>query len=124
MKLAASFQALPVDQVTPLLDGGVLKIYSVARPVSPDAPITQSGLLVTFRFGSPAVDASGPTGVVFVENTVSPSGVGTPGFARAYSADGTTPIADFSVGPGDTDITLSEVSTTPGYPISVVRFKL
>ena len=124
MQLAASFQALPLDQVISALNGGFLKLYSVGRPANPDAPITRSGLLATFQFGSPAAYPSVPNGVVFVENAVSPSAVGTPGFARAYAEDGTTPIADFSVGPGDTDITLSEVSTTPGYPISIIKFKL
>jgi hypothetical protein len=121
MKLAAAFDSYESDQVKAALDGGVLKIYSVARPPSPDTPVTRSGLLATFKFASPAFGSETPS---FVENQVSPEGVGTPGFARAFTADGKTPVADFSVGPGSADIALSEVSTTPGYKVSVVRFRL
>jgi hypothetical protein len=127
MKLAAAFDNFASDQVRSLLDGGVLKIYSVARPAGPDAPITRSGLLATFRFALPAFSTEAPAALgsaVFAENPVLPEGVGTPGFARAYSADGVTPVADFSVGPGNAEIALSEVSTTPGYKVSVVRFRL
>ncbi|HEY0909125.1 MAG TPA: hypothetical protein VGD75_02720 [Bradyrhizobium sp.] len=108
-----------------MLDGGVLTIHSVARPASPNEPISRSGLLATFRFASPAFDTAAPAGLsgaVFVANPVDPTGVGTPGFARAYQSDGVTVVADFSVGPGDGEIRLSEVSTTPGYPIAVTSF--
>lgn len=124
MKLAAAFDSYASDQVKAALDGGVLKIYSVARPPSPDVPVTRSGLLATFKFASPAFGSETPDNPSFVENPVSPDGVGTPGFARAFSADGKTPVADFSVGPGSADIALSEVSTTPGYKVSVVRFRM
>jgi hypothetical protein len=121
MKLASAFFDSDTDQVKALLDGGVLSIYSVARPASANEPITRSGLLATFRFASPAF---GSTGAVFVENPADPTGIGTPGFARAYKADGVTVVADFSVGPGGGEIKLSEVSTTPGYKIAVTGFRL
>lgn len=78
--------------------------------------------MATFRFAAPAFEAS--EDAVFVENPVLPEGVGTLGFARAHGADGVTPIADFSAGSGNTEIGLSEVSTTPGYPVSVTRLRL
>lgn len=124
MKLATAFDGYATDQVKALLDGGVLKIYSVARPSSADAPVTRSGLLATFRFASPAFSSEASESPGFLENPVSPEGVGTPGFARAFTVDGVTPVADFSVGPGNAEIALSEVSTTPGYKVSVVRFRL
>jgi hypothetical protein len=98
--------------------GGVLAGHSVARPMSPNDPITRSGLLVTFRFASPAVDPQG--NAVFVENPVVATGIGTPGFARAYQVDGATVVADFSVG----RISLGEVSTTTGYPIALTTLRL
>lgn len=52
MKLAAAFGNIAPDDVGPLLGGGVLKIHSVARPTSPNAPATRSGLLATFQFGT------------------------------------------------------------------------
>lgn len=127
MKLAQAFGDFTSDRLKTALDGGVLKIYSVARPPGPDAPITRSGLLATFRFATPAFSDAAPPelgGAAFVEAAVLPDGVGTPGFARAYGADGVTAIADFAVGPAGGEITLSEVSTTPGYKISVTGFRL
>src|SRR5271157_5943455 len=112
MKLAAAYSDGDADQVKALLDGGVLTIHSVARPASPNEPITRSGLLATFRFASPAFDAAAPdslSGAVFAENPADPTGVGTPGFARAYKSDGVTVVADFSVGADDGEIRLSDV---------------
>ena len=81
MKLASAFLDFDADQLKALLDGGVLTIHSVARPASPNQPITRSGLLATFRFASPAFDAAasdGLSGAVFVENPTDPTGIGTP----------------------------------------------
>lgn len=125
MKLAQAFSSSGLDEIKTLLDGGVLNLYSVARPPSPDAPITRSGLLATFKFASPAFGAdpqAALAGALFESQSVLPQGVGTPGFARAYCADGTTAVADFSAGPGQSEIKLSEVSTTPGHPIALTTF--
>jgi hypothetical protein len=65
-----------------------------------------------------------PGGRAFLDNQVSRDGAGRPGFARANRADGLNAIADFSVAPGDTEIMLSEVPATLGYPDSVARFRL
>jgi len=127
MKLATAYFDADTDQVKSLLDGGVLTIHSVARPATPNDPITRSGLLATFRFASPAFDSAAAdelSGAVFAANPVDPTGIGTPGFARAYMSDGVTAVADFSVGPGYGEIRLSEVSTTPGYPIAITALKL
>jgi hypothetical protein len=59
----------------------------------------------------------------FAANPVIATGAGTPGFARAFKADGSTVVADFSVGAGKTDIKLNEVSTTPNYPIRITAFE-
>ena len=106
MKLATAFVGVPLDQVKSALHGGVLKVYSVARPPDPDAPITRSSVLATFRFATPAFD--GTENAVFEENPVLPDGIGTPGFARAYAADGVTSVADLSAGSGNAEIRLSE----------------
>lgn len=127
MKLSEAFTNCGLDEIKALLDGGTLVIYSVARPASPDMPIERSGALATFAFASPAFgdgpDEAGAIEARFVGNPVTASGVGTPGFARAYKADGSVPVADFSAGPGDAEIKLSEVSTMANYPIALTRFR-
>ncbi|MBI4725284.1 MAG: hypothetical protein HY765_09985 [Rhodomicrobium sp.] len=121
MKLAKEFANSGLDEIKAALDGGVLKIYTVVRPSSPDIPITRSGLVATYQFASPAFPSDAPQ---FASNPVNAENVGTPGFARAFKADGVTPVADFSAGPGNTEIKLNEVSAVAGYPLAVTSLKL
>jgi len=126
MKLATSFTDSTPESIRAALDGGSLVIYSVARPPSPDLKVERSRTLATFTFASPAFAGGAPNGTFkpsFAVNPVTATGSGTPGFARAFKADG-SPVADFSVGPGTSEIKLSEVSTTPNFPIALVELKL
>ncbi len=123
MKLAERFANTGLEGIQGALNGGTLVIYSVARPISPDHKVDRSGVLATFTFASPAfVPANSEAGSepVFALNPLPATGTGTPGFARAFAADG-TPVADFSAGPGHTEVKLSEVSTTPGYPVTLTK---
>ncbi|MCZ7593832.1 MAG: hypothetical protein M5U16_02130 [Hyphomicrobium sp.] len=123
MNVAAPFANSKPEDIMTELAGGKLVIYSVARPPSADAPVERSGVLATFTFASPAfVEAGGKP--AFEANPVKAVNVGTPGFARAFKADGSTVVADFSVGPGATEIKLSEVSTVADFPIAIRRFQL
>lgn len=122
MNVSNAFATCKPDEIKALLDGGQLIVYSVARPPSADDPVERSGILATFTFASPAFNGS--EAPQFESNPVQATGVGTPGFARAFKADGVTPIADFSVGPGNCEVKLSEVSTTPDYPISLTKIAL
>ena len=56
MKVALAFVNCGIDELKALLDGGTLTVYSVARPFTPDSPVTRSGVLATFTFASPAFD--------------------------------------------------------------------
>lgn len=124
MNIALPFVHCSVEELKALLDGGTLTVYSVARPITADRAIDRSGVLATFTFASPAVaaPADGLENPVFIANPVVASHVGTPGFARALTADGTV-VGDFSAGPGDREIKLSEISCTPGVPITITKFK-
>ena len=121
MKLAQAFANSCVDDIKAVLNDGRLVIYSLRRPASPDARIERSGApLATFRFGSQAFN---DTEMPLLEaNPVVATGTGTPGFARAFRADG-TPVADFCAGPGG-EIRLSEVSATSSYPIALASLKI
>lgn len=122
MNIAAAFAGKSIDDLKVELGGGKLVLYSVARPATADVPVVRSEVLATFTFASPAfAEADKPA---FESNPVKATAVGTPGFARAFKADGSTVVADFSVGPGRTEIKLSEVSTVSDYPISVQSFTL
>ena len=125
MNVTSEFAQSSLDEIKALLDGGTLTIYSVARPLSADHAVDRSAVLATLTFASPAFgpSADGFETPSFVANPVAANSVGTPGFARARKADGTT-VADFSVGPGPREIKLAEVSCSPGAPARVVSFKI
>jgi hypothetical protein len=126
MKLATPFTNFGLDDIKGALDGGKLVIYSVARPPSPDHPVERSGVLATFVFATPAFgpeDSDGPLAPRFEANPVLAPNVGTPGFARAFKADGSV-IADLSAGPGNAEVKLSEVSTTPNHPATLKELKV
>ena len=124
MNVASAFASLSTDEIKAALHGGALTIYSVARPVSADIPVELSSALAKFTFATPAFGA--PDGEVetpaFLESPVVGAHVGTPGFARATTADGAV-VADFSVGPGPREIKLGEVSVSPGAPVVVKSIK-
>jgi hypothetical protein len=121
MRLAESFANATAEEIEAALAGGKLSVYSVGRPATADHKVTRSALLAEYVFASPAFDdAKTP---VFAENPVTVKLVGTPGWARAYSADGAV-VADFSVGPGDTEIKLDGISATPNFPLKVLSLKI
>ena len=124
MNIAPEFAQCSNEDLRALFDGGTLTIYSVARPISADRPVDRSGVLATYTFTSPAFGppSDGFESPHFAANPVVGATVGTPGFARARKADGTT-IADFSAGPGDREIKFSEVSCTHGAPLVLTKFK-
>jgi hypothetical protein len=119
MNVASDFAGCSEDEIKVLLDGGTLVIYSVARPITADRAVDRSGVLATFNFASPAFTGEGAN---FAANPVLASSVGTPGFARACKADGTT-VADFSAGPGDREIKFAEVSCSHGAPVKIASFR-
>ena len=126
MRVAEAFGAATPDEIKQALDGGKLVLYSVGRPPSADHAILRSSPLATFVFASPAFGpdaADGSAAPLFVEPSVVATNVGTPGFARAFKADGAV-VADFSTGPGNTEIKLSSISATAGYPLSVTAFTI
>ena len=125
MNVTLDFVESSLDDIKAALDGGTLTVYSVARPATADKPVDRSGVLATFTFGSPAFGPAtdGLEHPNFVAAAVPAATVGTPGFARARKADGTT-VADFSAGPGEREIKFTEVSCSPGAPITVATFKI
>lgn len=124
MNVASAFSQYGLHDLIAQLAGGTLTVYSVARPVSADLPIDRSAVLALFTFSSPAfgeeVDGLHPP--CFTEESVAAASVGTPGFARACTAEGSI-VADFSAGPGRREIKFNEVSFSAGAPVRVTRFQ-
>ncbi|MDU6494676.1 MAG: hypothetical protein E6531_34100, partial [Bradyrhizobium sp.] len=92
MNVTLDFVESSLDDIKAALDGGTLTVYSVARPTTADKAVDRSGVLATFTFASPAFGPAkdGLEQPNFVAASVPAATVGTPGFARARKADGTT----------------------------------
>ena len=126
MRLTEAFSAATFDEIKAALDGGKLEIYSTGRPPSADHAVTRSALLASFTFAAPAFaegETEGRLKPLFAEESAKAASTGTPGFARAYKADGAV-VADFSVGPAGGEVKLAEVSATADYPVRVVSIKI
>ncbi len=118
MELAEAYANKSVDEIKEALAGATLRVYSCPQPATPNHPIIRNGLLAEFVLGSPALDGD----QVLVE-PVPAKNVGTPLFSRATTPDGAT-IADFSTGPGDSDIKLAEVSCSKDAPVKITKLQI
>jgi hypothetical protein len=126
MRLTEAFTSATIDEIKAALDGGKLVLYSTGRPPSADHAITRSTPLANFTFAAPAFAAGDADGVLtplFAEASVKATSTGTPGFARAFKADGAV-VVDFSIGAGAGEVKLTEVSATAAYPVKVVSIKI
>jgi hypothetical protein len=118
MQLAEAFATKSVDEIKAALAGATLKVYSCPQPANADKPIIRNGLLAEFVLGAPAFD-----GDAIVATPVPAKNVGTPLFSRATTPDGAT-IADFSTGPGDSDIKLAEVSCSKDAIVTLTKLQI
>lgn len=118
MQLAEAYSNKSVDEIKAALAGATLRVYSCPQPATPDKPIIRNDLLAEFTLGSPAVNGDEP-----VAEAVPAKKVGTPLFSRATTPDGAT-IADFSTGPGDSDIKLAEVSCSKDAPVKLIKLQV
>lgn len=124
MNVALAFAHYCTEDLQAQLSGGTLTVYSVARPLNADLPADRSGVLATFTFATPAFAQTAEGGLT-PQLAMAPIATvsGTPGFARARTADGTV-VADFSAGPGDRELKFSEVSFSQGVPVYITKFEI
>lgn len=118
MQLAEAYANKSEDEIKAALAGATLKVYSCPQPATPDKPIIRNGLLAEFVLGSPAFD-----GDAIIATPVPAKNVGTPLFSRATTPEGAT-IADFSTGPGDSDIKLAEVSCSKDAIVTLTKVQV
>ncbi|HVJ54884.1 MAG TPA: hypothetical protein VM689_20660 [Aliidongia sp.] len=103
-----------------LANSGTLKLYTGPKPTNPDTALGSQTLLATFAFaatafGSPSL-GSGVEGAnaSFTASTVTAVATGTAVFARITKSDGTTVIADLTIGTSGADINLNSTAITSG----------
>jgi len=110
------------DKVGDLLNNGFLRIYDGSQPADANTALGAQVLLAELRFNVTAFGA--PSAGVVTANAftadASANATGTAAWFRALQADGTTVIADGTVGAGGTfDLVLNSVAIQAGAEVQV-----
>jgi hypothetical protein len=112
-----------------LLNGGTLVIYGGTVPAGPGTALSGQTALATWTFAGTAFGAPAQAGSVmeaaaaFAATSVTPSNSGTGTFARSFKSDGTTPVADYTVGTTGTDVVLTTATFSPSVSATLSSFK-
>jgi hypothetical protein len=109
------------NALAPLLNSGYIRIYEGAQPDSADDAITDQVLLAELRFAATAFPAA-VAGVLTANAIVADAAANATGeaeFARLLKSNGSSPIADGTVGTSDANILLSTTSITVGTAVSI-----
>jgi hypothetical protein len=129
MKIAAASGSTMLDAFKALPDGGTLIIYSGTQPTNPDTALSGNTALATFTFNSPSFGTNSSSGgyqvttASFVAGTVTAGATGTASFARVLKSNGTTAVADVTVGTSGADVNLNSVSITSGGNVTLTSFQ-
>jgi len=101
-------------------NSGKLNIYSGTRPTDADTALSGNTLLAQLTLGATAF-GSASAGVLTANAITSDSSAdatGTATFARLFQSDGTTPIADFSLGTSGTEVIINTTSIVAAAVVS------
>lgn len=118
-------QASGIVAVTALVamaNNGTIVFFSGTMPATPETALSGNTALATWTFSATAggtvtvVSGSAQSTMSLVASTVTPSASGTVTFARVYKSDGTTVIADLTVGTTGTDIIVASTSISTVIP--------
>lgn len=130
MNLATNSASVAMAAVTALLNNGSLKLYTASIPATPETAIAAQTLLATFTFsatafGTPSFASGNESATAsFVSNSLLPGANGTVAWARALKSDGTTVVADFTVGTSGTDIIIANTALVTTINVTISSFIL
>lgn len=106
-----------------LLNTGYFRVYDGSQPATADTAITTQVKLAELRFGATAFGAASAgvataNAITSDTNTVS----GTAAWFRLLESDGTTVVADGSVGTSGCDLNLNTTTIPTGGTLSITSF--
>lgn len=129
MNVATATASAMLGSLATLLTSGSLVIYSGTMPATPETALSGNTVLVTFAFtatpfGTPTFSGGFEQDLAsFTSATVSPAAGGLATFARAFASNGTTVVADYTVGTTSQDIVLGNATIQTGVPVTMNSFK-
>jgi hypothetical protein len=109
------------DALALLLNTGYLRIYDGAQPTNADTALGAQVLLAELRFNGTAFGASS-LGVITanaITGDSSANATGTATWFRALKSDGSSVVADGSVGTASADLVLNSVAIQSGAAVTV-----
>ena len=115
-----------IDALTALLNTGYLRIYDGTQPANVDTAISDQTLLAELRFGATAFGA-GSSGVATanaITQDSSANATGTAAWFRALGSNGTSAVADGSVGTSGADLNLNSVAIQSEAAVSVTSMTI
>lgn len=123
MNVAQATASAGLAAMVALLDSGSIDIYSGTMPATPETAATGT-LLVTMTISATAGSTPAYTSpnmvstLSFSAASFSPAANGTAGYARAWQSNGTTAVADLTVGTSGTDIVLGTTTISTGTTVT------
>ncbi len=130
MKLATATASTMLAAWNALYASGTLVVTGGTEPTTPETAESGDTILFTMTFSSTAFGTPGYTSpnelatAAFTSSTVSPTNSGTASFARAFASNGTTVLADYTVGASGSgaDIIIGSTTITVGTNDTVSSF--
>ncbi len=120
MRMAVARRNELLDALTNEANSGKLRYYSGTRPTNADTALSGNTLLAELTLN--ATSAGAASGGVWTANAItsdsSADATGTATFARLFQSDGTTVIADFSLGTSGTEVIVSTTSIVAAAVVS------
>jgi hypothetical protein len=109
-----------LDALTDNAASGILRIYDGTRPTDADTAVSTQVVLAELTMGATAFGSA--SGGVLTANPItsdsSANATGTASWARLWQSNGTTPIADFSVGVSSAEVIINTTSIVTAAVVS------
>lgn len=125
MRMAVARRSEMLSAIINECNSGKLRIYSGTRPTNADTALSGNTLLAELTLNATSFTESG--GVLTagaITSDSSADATGTASFARLLQSDGSTVIADFSVGTSGTEVILNTVSIVAAAVVSCSSFTI
>jgi hypothetical protein len=125
MRVALSIRSAALAAILAQFNGSILRAYTGSRPASLDGSIAGNTLLAAYTMGSPAF-GSADTGTATANAITGGVGLanGNVGFVRVLDDDGTTVLADLTVGVGTGEVQFNTLAVTVGVAATITSMQL
>jgi len=115
-----------LDAIRDNFNSGIIRIYDGTRPADANTALSGNNVLAELTMNATAFPAA--SGGVLTANAItsdaSANATGTATFARIFESDGTTAIADISVGTSGTEMIINTVSIVAAAVVSCSAFTI